>query len=144
MYTKHLIPIILMVIFLSGCATHATKETSSTQIKPNNITEVNTSKNTNLDDPEVTIKLSQKNGRVIADVKTNWNGHQEGELHIHWTSPTKYCVDSDFDISQYKLKNDETWAYRTIHRNCDGKWTAEVIDSEGNVLASDSITATKP
>lgn len=141
MHTKRLIPITLMVIFLSGCATHATKETSLTPIESTSATELNTAKNIN---PEVTIKLSQKNDRVIADVKTHWNGHQEGELHIHWTSPTKYCVDSDFDISQYKLKNDETWAYRTIHRNCDGKWTAEVIDSEGNVLASDSITATKP
>ncbi|WP_192483431.1 MULTISPECIES: TUL4 family lipoprotein [Cysteiniphilum] len=85
--------------------------------------------------PSSTVKLSAKDGRLVAKIYTDWNGAKQGDLKLHWVAPSQsHCVSTTFPIMKYKEASDYSWAYRTLaHQSangsisCPGVWKAEVV-----------------
>ncbi|WP_440615874.1 TUL4 family lipoprotein [Cysteiniphilum sp. 6C5] len=142
-----LLGIVSSAALLSACATSPKApapqitDTSVTAMSaPASVNSTQTANNSSL--PSSTVKLSAKDGRLIAKIYTDWNGAKQGSLKLHWVAPSgSHCVSTTFPIMKYKEASDYSWAYRTLsHQSangtiaCPGVWKAEVLYTPTKVV----------
>lgn len=135
-----LLGIISSAALLSACATSPKAPASQSadasvtaMSAPTSVNSTQTASSSSL--PSSTVKLSAKDGRLIAKIYTDWNGAKQGALKLHWVAPSEsHCMSRTFPIMKYKEASDYSWAYRTLsHQSangamaCPGVWKAEVV-----------------
>lgn len=131
-----LLGIVSSAALLSACATSPkapAPQSTDTSVTAMSAPASVTSNSSSL--PSSTVKLSAKDGRLVAKIYTDWNGAKQGDLKLHWVAPSQsHCVSTTFPIMKYKEASDYSWAYRTLaHQSangsvsCPGLWKAEVV-----------------
>ena len=161
-----LLGIVFSAALLSACATSPktpAPQNSDTSVHAMTETAVvgSTSQATsNSSLPSSIVKLSAKDGRLVAKMYTDWNGAKQGELKLHWIAPSQsHCISTTFPIMKYKEASDYSWAYRTLEHQsangsiaCPGVWKAQVLytptkvvvgQAELNVSADSAMTPKK-
>ncbi|WP_119327658.1 TUL4 family lipoprotein [Cysteiniphilum halobium] len=136
-----LLGIVSSAALLSACATSpqasAPQSTDASVKAMSAPTTVSTTKTASSNSalPSSTVKLSAKDGRLVAKIYTDWNSAKQGDLKLHWVAPRQsHCISTTFPIMKYKETNDYSWAYRTLEHqsangaiSCPGVWKAEVV-----------------
>ncbi|GGF89983.1 hypothetical protein GCM10010995_04130 [Cysteiniphilum litorale] len=111
---------------------------------PASVSSTQTTSNSSL--PSSTVKLSAKDGRLVAKIYTDWNGAKQGDLKLHWVAPSQsHCMSTTFPIMKYKEASDYSWAYRTLEHQsangaiaCPGVWKAEVVYTPSKAVVGEA------
>lgn len=97
---------------------------------------------------KATLSLKQEGQRLYARVIINQAENTHGKIRIDWVPPTHSSCDKSTYFLSYQGKQFHTQAYRTLGYGlingksvtCTGTWQANVIDAQGKMIASDSVT----
>lgn len=140
MRTITLLGVVSSAALLSACTTSPkapAPQNTGTSVEamsaPAKVSSTHTTNNSSL--PSSTVKLSAKDGRLVAKIYTDWNDAKQGDLKLHWIAPSQsHCMSTTFPIMKYKEASDYSWAYRTLEHQsadgaiaCPGMWKAEVL-----------------
>ena len=147
--------IISSAALLSACATSPKAPAENNQITVNSMPEnatLTTETPTTKGLPSSSIKLSAKDGRLVAKLYTNWNGAKQGSLKLHWIAPSQsHCISTTFPIMKYKESMDYSWAYRTLEHEsadgsiaCPGVWQVEVLYTPTKVVVGKAVLDVHP
>ncbi|WP_440992589.1 TUL4 family lipoprotein [Cysteiniphilum litorale] len=146
-----LLGIVSSAALLSACATSPkapapqnTDASVTAMSAPASVNSTQTTNNSSL--PSSTVKLSAKDGRLVAKIYTDWNGAKQGDLKLHWVAPSQsHCMSTTFPIMKYKEASDYSWAYRTLEHQsangaiaCPGVWKAEVVYTPSKAVVGEA------
>ncbi len=97
---------------------------------------------------QANLTLKQEDQRLYAHVLIEQPQNEQGKIRIDWTPPLhSSCDKSSYSLS-YQGKKFHTQAYRTLGHGlisgksvtCIGTWQAAVVNEQGAVLATATIT----